>query len=91
MLLYSIPKRTLFLIHFFVTVYLIRYHTQNSEKIFAFWLIFWIWCFRQPSNLAFVVTLWRQAVTWKSGCFSASERGDFLKDSGILQLSLIKK
>jgi len=25
-------------------------------------------------------------VTWKSGCFSAPERGGFLKNSGILQL-----
>jgi len=32
-----------------------------------------------------VVTFWRHDVTWKSGCFSAFERGDFLKNSGILQ------
>jgi len=25
-------------------------------------------------------------VTWKSGCFSATERGDFLKSSDIMQL-----
>ncbi len=36
----------------------------------------------------FVVSLWRHDVTWKSGCFSAPERGDFLKNSGILQLYL---
>jgi len=28
-----------------------------------------------------------QDVTWKSGCFPAPERGDFLKNSGILQLN----
>jgi len=32
-----------------------------------------------------VVTKWSHDVTWKSGCFSASERGDFLKNYGILQ------
>ncbi len=26
-------------------------------------------------------------VTWKSGCFPAFERGDFLNNSGILQLA----
>jgi hypothetical protein len=28
------------LIHFFATIYLIRYHTINSEKIFISWQIF---------------------------------------------------
>ena len=25
-------------------------------------------------------------VTWKSGCFTAPERGEFLKNSGVLQI-----
>jgi len=29
-------------------------------------------------------------VTWKSGCFPAPERGDFLKNSGILQLAKMR-
>jgi hypothetical protein len=41
------------------------------------------------ANMIFVVTKWRQTVTWKSGCFSAPERGDFLKNSGILQFTKI--
>ena len=32
-----------------------------------------------------MVTFWRQRVTRKSGFFPAYERGDFLKNSGILQ------
>jgi len=32
------------------------------------------------------VSKWYHNVTWKSGCFSAPERGGFLKISGILQL-----
>jgi len=34
-----------------------------------------------------VVTKWRHNVTWKSGCFSAPERGNFLKNSGVLELT----
>jgi len=34
----------------------------------------------------FVETFWCHNVTRKSGCFLASERGDFLRNSGILQL-----
>jgi len=33
------------------------------------------------------VTKWRQEVTGKMWCFLASERGDFLRNSGILQLA----
>jgi len=50
--------------------------------------IFGIWLFLRSLNLAFVVTKWSQHVTWKSGCFSAFERGDFLKNYGVLQVSL---
>ena len=31
----------------------------------------------------------RPTQTWKSACFLASQRGDFLKNSGILQLKKI--
>jgi len=36
--------------------------------------------------LVFVVPFWCHDVTWKSGCFSAPERGDFPKNYGIFQL-----
>ena len=32
-----------------------------------------------------MVSLWRHNVTWKSGCFSALETGDFSKNSSILR------
>jgi len=35
-----------------------------------------------------VESFWRHNVTWKSGCFQAPERGDFSKNSGILQLNV---
>jgi len=33
-----------------------------------------------------VVTKWSHDVTWKSGCFPAHEKGDFSKNSDVLQL-----
>ena len=48
--------------------------------------IFEVWRFHQSSNLTFVVSKWRHDVTWKSGCFSAPERGDFSKNSDVLLL-----
>ncbi len=37
------------------------------------------------AKLTFVVTKWWQDVTWKLWCFSAHERGDFSRNSGVLQ------
>jgi len=33
---YNIPTRNVFMIHFFVMVFSIRYHTNNSEKYLYF-------------------------------------------------------
>ena len=32
----------------------------------------------------FVVSKWSHNVTWKSGCFQAAERGEFSKNSSIV-------
>ena len=59
---------------------------KNFQKSFVFWQIFEVWCFHQSSNLASVETFWWQAVTYKSGCLPAPEKGDISKNSDILQL-----
>ena len=60
------------LIYFcFLLFYLIRSHTKNSKKIFTFFQIFEVGCLHQSSNLTFVLSLWSQRTTWKSGCFSS--------------------
>jgi hypothetical protein len=56
------------------------------QKISIFRQIFGGWCFHQSSNLTSVESKWWHDVTWKSGCFPDSERGDFSKISGILEL-----
>jgi len=59
-----------------------------SQKIFDFSAKFEVWCFHNSSNLTSVETFWCHDVTWKSGCFPAPERGDFLKNFGILKLNV---
>lgn len=74
----------------FLSVYLIRKKWKILKKSSLFRLIFKVWYFYQSSNLTSVVTKRWQDVTQKSGCFPALERGDYSKNSDILQRKKMK-
>ena len=68
-------------------VYLIRFHTVNCLKISVFSQKIDIYSDSIQAKSTFVVSKWCHNVTWKLGCFPAHEKGEYSKDSGILQLT----
>ena len=58
---------------------------DNFSKIHP-WLNIWHIFGLDLKKLVPVVSKWSQEVTWSSRCFSTPERGDFSKNSDVLQL-----